>query len=78
MGRVSGLTVVAVSARSNRASLKHAGPACAYVTVTYTEQDVTIDLVDDGLASPQPGDGYGWDAVSVPGAALAVRRFDRF
>jgi signal transduction histidine kinase len=43
---------------------KHAGPASADVTVTYQEQDVTVQVDDDGVQPVRPRAGSGGSGIA--------------
>ncbi|MFG1710746.1 ATP-binding protein [Nonomuraea sp. M3C6] len=58
---------------------RHAGPATATVTLTYGAQDLTVQIDDDGLASPAcppvPGNGLTGmrERVTALGGRLHTR-----
>ncbi len=46
-------------------ALKHAGPASARVTVRYGDDELELDIVDDGSGAVQNGDGGGHGLIGM-------------
>ena len=57
-------------------ALKHAGHATATVTVRYAENDVTIEVADDGAGAPEKDGGHGLigmrERIGVFGGSFAA------
>jgi signal transduction histidine kinase len=56
--------------------VKHAGPACAQVVVGYGDQDVTVEVIDDGRGAMAPvGDGRMGTGHGLIGMRERVQAF---
>jgi signal transduction histidine kinase len=57
--------------------VKHAGPAHAQVTIGYRDQEVTVEVIDDGRgAVPPVGDGRGGTGHGLIGMRERVAAFN--
>jgi signal transduction histidine kinase len=57
--------------------VKHAGPAHAQVTIGYRDQDVTVEIVDDGRgAVPPASDGRAGTGHGLTGMRERVAAFN--
>jgi signal transduction histidine kinase len=57
--------------------VKHAGPAHAQVTIGYRDQEVTVEVIDDGRGAMTPvGDGRGGTGHGLIGMRERVAAFD--